>query len=245
MPFYIISIILQVALVLHIIKTGRSKTWIWIVVMLPLAGSVAYLIVEVLPGLTGSRTGRQAKSKITNIINPNKNINQAAHNYTIVDSVENSIMLAEECINKNMLEEAKQIYQQGLQGANKYEPLLMHGLAKTEFELTNFSSAKTVLDQLIEKNPDYKNPDAHLLYAKTLETLNEIDLALLEYETLNDYYPGPQATYRYAMLLKQKGHARQAKELIKEIVHAASITGKHYNKLYKEWVNKAKNELNG
>ncbi len=58
MPILILSAILQVALVVHIIKTGRSTTWIWIVVMLPLAGSIAYLLLEVLPDLMA---GRQAE----------------------------------------------------------------------------------------------------------------------------------------------------------------------------------------
>ena len=37
MPLFILSILLQIALVVHIVRTGRNTTWIWIVVMLPLA----------------------------------------------------------------------------------------------------------------------------------------------------------------------------------------------------------------
>ena len=50
MPLFILSILIQVALVIHIVKTGRSTTWIWIVVMLPVAGSIAYFVLEGLPG---------------------------------------------------------------------------------------------------------------------------------------------------------------------------------------------------
>ena len=77
MPFFILSLVLEVALIIHIVKTGRNTTWIWIVLMLPLAGSIAYLIIEVLPGLTGSKTGRKAAKKISTTVNPNRDLKKA------------------------------------------------------------------------------------------------------------------------------------------------------------------------
>lgn len=244
MPIFILTVLLQIAFVLHIVKTGRNTTWIWIVIMLPLAGSIVYFLVEVLPGLLGTRTGRKAGSNLRKIINPNRDINEASYNYDVSDTVENSMRLAEECINKNMFGEAKNLYAKCLKGMHEYDPYIMHGLAKAEFNLNNFSEVKSLLDKLIEKNPEYKNADAHLLYARTLEKLNETDLALQEYEALDNYYPGPEATFRYAMLLKSKGEHSKSRELIGEIIHSSKISGKHYNSLYKEWVKKAKNELN-
>ena len=240
MPFIILSIVIQVAFVLHIVKTGRNTTWIWIVIMLPAAGAIAYFIVEVLPGISGSRSGRQARSKLVNIVNPNKDIKLAAHNYSISETVENSMILAAECIRKEMYLEAKEIYANCLKGIHEFDPEIMRGLAKAEFGLNNYIETRTILDKLIEKNPDYKNPDAHLLYARTLEELNETELALKEYEVLESYFPGPEATYRYAMLLKQMGDHNKSSELIDSILQEAKISGKHYNRLYKEWINKSK-----
>ena len=242
MPIFIISIFIQVALVIHIVKTGRNTTWIWIVVMLPMAGSIAYFIIEVLPELTGSRSGRKASSSLRKIINPNKNIKEAALNYSITDTIENSIKLAEECISKNMFSEAKDLYKKCLKGVHEHDPEIMQGLATAEFGLNNFNDVKSILDELIDKNPDYKNAEAHLLYAKSLEELKEIDLALQEYKALDNYYPGPEATYRYAMLLKNNGNLDKASNLINKILHEASYSGKHYNSLYKNWIKLARNE---
>jgi hypothetical protein len=49
MLFYILPILIQVGLVVHVIKTGRNTIWIWVLVLLPGVGSLAYLVVEVLP----------------------------------------------------------------------------------------------------------------------------------------------------------------------------------------------------
>ncbi len=242
MPIFILSLIIQIALVVHIVKTGRNTTWIWVVVLLPLAGSIAYIIVELLPELLGSRTGRRAKKNISQLLNPNKDIQNATTNYIITDTVENTANLAQECLNKGIYDEAKQLYEKCLTGIHEHEPHLMYGLAQAEYGLGNFIAVRHTLDKLIENNSDYKNVDAHLLYAKSLEKANEIELALKEYEVLSGYYPGPEATVRYAILLKSQGRNTESKALLSDVVQKAKVLGKQYNSMHKEWINRAKAE---
>ncbi len=242
MPFLIITVLLQVALVLHIVKTGRNTTWIWIVVMLPLAGSIAYFVVEVLPGIFGSRTGRKVRSNIKGVLNPNKAINTATKNYSISDTVDNTIKLAEECLTKNMFDEAKQLFEKALSGLHQDSPDIMFGLARAEFALNNYSQAKEILDNLISNNPDYKNARAHLLYARTAEQLNDINLALQEFEVLDGYFPGPEASYRYALLLKSNGQPDKANSIFEKILTTSKHSGKHYNRTHKEWIVNSKKE---
>lgn len=42
-------IILQVALAVHAIRTGRPFTWVFLIVVFPLVGSLVYLIAELIP----------------------------------------------------------------------------------------------------------------------------------------------------------------------------------------------------
>ena len=57
MPIIVISIIIQLALVVHIMKTGRNTTWVFIVLIFPLIGSLAYCIIELLPELRAPQEG--------------------------------------------------------------------------------------------------------------------------------------------------------------------------------------------
>ena len=50
----------QVLCVIHVVRPGRPYWWIFLIVMVPLVGILVYLIVEVLPGVLGSRGTRQA-----------------------------------------------------------------------------------------------------------------------------------------------------------------------------------------
>ena len=73
----------------------------------------------------------------------------------------------------------------------------MFNLARVENELENYSRAGELLDELIEHNPDFKNADAHLLYARVQASLGNTIEALHEYETLVQYYC-LQQNYRYS-----------------------------------------------
>jgi hypothetical protein len=243
MHFFIISILIQVLMVIHILRTGRSTTWIWIVVMLPLAGSIAYLVLEVIPDLLGTRTGRRAMQNISKTINPNKDLNRASIDLERADTVENNRRLADELLVRNEFTEAKALYEKCLRGVHVTDPVLMAGLAKAEFGLGEFTNTKNILDKLIETNPDYKNEDCHLLYARSLEILNDISGAEHEYQSLVTYYSGPEAKYRYALLCKRIGKTAEATKLLEEIISTFRTSGKHYGYLHKEWLAKVRAEI--
>ncbi len=245
MHFLILSIILQVGFVVHIVKTGRNTTWIWIVVMLPMAGALAYFIVEILPGLMGGSAAIKIRRNLQNTVNPDRDINTAERNYNISDTVENTLRLAEQCLNKNMFEEAKKLYEKCLTGINQDSPSILYGVAQAEYGMNNFSRVKELLDDLIEKNPEYQNPDAHLLYAKTADKLDDIELALKEYKVLDGYYRGPEAKFRYARLLQRIGDHEQARQLFGKIIEDSKISGRHYYDLHKQWIKWAKDEYGG
>ncbi|OZG71739.1 hypothetical protein BTA51_19045 [Hahella sp. CCB-MM4] len=243
MPFLILSILIQVALVVHIFKTGRNTIWIWVVIMLPMVGTIAYFVVEVLPEIGASRTGRKARRRIGGIVNPNQEIKKAAFDYSISDTQENSIALAEEMIKKEMYGEAGALFKRCLKGIYEHDPVILFGLARAEFGQHRYDEVKQILDRLIEHNPNYKNADAHLLYARTLERLGDVQAALHEYSVLDTYFSGPEATYRYAQLLKNSGDMRKAQELLEKIVFQASRSSRHYNDLYKKWIKLARSEM--
>ena len=243
MPLFIVSVVLQVALVIHIVRTGRSTNWIWIVVTLPIAGSIAYLILEVLPGMRRGRSGKKAARLLSKTVNPDRDIKRAARDYARSDTVENSIRLAQELLDKGAFKEAGQLYEKCLTGMHLHDPYIMQGLAKAEFGLENYPRVKSLLDELIAHNPDFKDADTHLLYARALEAMAESESALQEYAVLHQYYPGPEASYRHALLMKNLGRADKSRELLEEIVRYAELSPQHYRNTHREWIKNAKDAL--
>ena len=48
-------------------------------------------------------------------------------------------------------------------------------------------------------NPEFRSPDAGLLYARVLEELGDLTLAEREYRLVAGYYPGAEARVRGAV----------------------------------------------
>ena len=70
MPILAVSVLLQLILIVHVIKTGRNTIWVFVLLFAPVVGGLAYLIVELLPEFMNSRASRSTgknptKSPIT------------------------------------------------------------------------------------------------------------------------------------------------------------------------------------
>lgn len=237
MPLLILSVIVQVALVVHILKTGRNTTWIWVVMMLPAAGAIAYFLLEVLPELRASRAGRAAGQKVSAAINPNKAINNAVGDYATADTVANAMKLADQCLQRGLHQDASDLYSKCLKGVYADDPALLVGYAQAEFGLNHFDVAKATLDQLIEKRPEYRNQDAHLLYARCLQGLENITETMHEYETLHAYFSGPEAAYYFGQFLFELNDAARASRLLQAELDKAKRQGSSYRKLHKKTLN--------
>lgn len=49
MLFLIATVILQIVCVAHLVRTGRNQLWLLAIMLLPIAGSLAYVVMEVVP----------------------------------------------------------------------------------------------------------------------------------------------------------------------------------------------------
>ncbi|WP_411887545.1 tetratricopeptide repeat protein [Hydrocarboniphaga effusa] len=245
MPFFILSLIIQVGLVVHVLKTGRNMSWIFILLFFPLVGTLAYLIVELLPEWTSSRGAHRLKRGISKSVNPDGDLRRATQQLAVADTVQNAMTLAAQYMEKQRYEEAEALYARYLKGINASDPLLLLGIAKAQFALGKFEAAEQSLDTFKQKNPDFRSPEGHLLYARTQEELGRIDAAIHEYDALRRNFPGPEPTCRLALLLQKRGDQARARELFQRIVDESRVAGKHYNTVHREWVALAKREASG
>jgi hypothetical protein len=245
MPFLFLSILIQVGLVIHIIKTGRNTIWIWVVVLLPMAGPIAYLIVEILPELSRSRAARRMLSGAKRTIDPTRDLRQAHLKLRTNDSIDSRRRVADELCNAGNYAEAIDYFHQALVGLYEHDPHLLLGLARAQFELGEATHARETLDRLIKENPDFKSAAGHLLYARALEAEGNVSKACDELATLAKYYPGAEARYRYAALLRKTGATEQANDVLTQLLNDAEVASDHYRKAQAEWLSRAKRDMQG
>jgi hypothetical protein len=237
--FVIVSLIVQAVLIVHCIKTGRNFIWVWVILLLSYVGALAYVAVELLPELFGSRTARRAGRGMKKIFDPGGDLRRYEQQARVGNNVANQQRLADELVRQGRFEEAIAEYRKALTGLYEHDPNLMLGIARAQFEKGDATAARTTLDELIRLNPDFRSQEGHLLYARALEAEGNYAKALDEYKVLSPGYPGAEASVRYAQLLKSQGRPDEARKIARDVVDQARIAPAHYRRAQRFWLDQA------
>jgi hypothetical protein len=240
MLFLILPYIIQALLIVHVIKTGRNFLWIWVLILLPYGlGAIVYVGAEIIPDLLRGRTARRTARGFKRVMDPGADLRRYENEAQVTGNVASRQRYAEELVRHQRYGEAIAQYRQALGGLFEHDPNLMLGLAQAQFAEGDARGARTTLDELIARNPDFRSPDGHLLYARALEAEGNVSKALEEYRTLAPAYPGAEASVRYAQLLKAQGEAAEAQRVVRELLERARIAPGHYRKAQREWLDAA------
>jgi hypothetical protein len=242
-PASILILLLQVALVVHVIKTGRNQFWILAFFLLPGVGALAYFVAEILPELFGGRTARRAGAGVRRIIDPDRDLRRASAEVEISGNVDARRRLGDELYERKQYEEAVEVYRGGLKGIFEHDPTLLLGLARAQYGRQDHAGARATLERLAQQNPDFKSADAQLLYARTLEAQDALDEAEREYALIAPGFPGAEARLRYGLLLKRRGKLQEAHRVLKELLDGAKLGPAHYRRAQSEWLDRARREL--
>lgn len=243
MPLMLLSVIVQIALIVHAVRTGRSPYWVFIILLVPGIGSLAYFIIELLPEFTGNHRARRAYRGIKKTLNPGADLRQRQREHRLSGSVDAARHLASELIANGKFAQAIEHYEKALTGLYEGDPDLLLGLAQARFANKDYEQSKQTLEGLIEKNPDFRSPEGHLLYARAAEQCGNLALAETEYKAVAAYYAGAEATVRYAALLERVGKNDDALEAYEDIVNIAELAPRHYRKAQKQWISQARDAV--
>jgi hypothetical protein len=209
--------VVQVSFAVHAFKTGRQN-WAYPIMFIPAVGCAVYFFVEILPELRHNSATRTATSTVSRIVGPSNNLKRLQEQLELLDTVENRQLLAREYVRADQFGEAIDLYKSCLKGLYANDPQILLEMANVYFLDEQFAEAKGIFLRLREYNPEFRSPDGHLLFARTLENLGETDSALQEYEAVYRYYPGEEASARYAVFLAGLGRTEQAGVIFNQIL---------------------------
>jgi hypothetical protein len=237
-----LTVIIQACFIYHVFKTRRPYWWAFIILSFPVIGCLVYYFVEVFPQSREARSASRAAKTITEKLDPGRTMRERVEEAEICGSLDNKIALADECMKRELYDDAVRLYHHCMQGMYADDANLMLLLSTALVEKEDFSEARAVIDQLISKHPFYKPNEARLLRARTLEGQNQSEEALKLYEALTPVFVGLEARCRHGLLLKRMGHERQAYATFNELLaHAKRHNVTHEGE--RRWIDLAKTEL--
>ena len=90
MPLVALLFVINVVFIVHAAKTGRFMPWGYLILLLPGVGLIAYILVELVPEWMGSRQGQQARQRVVNTLDPDKQYRKLMDELEITDSIAKS-----------------------------------------------------------------------------------------------------------------------------------------------------------
>ena len=235
--------LIQLALIIHVLKTGRSRYWILFLIFMPMIGGIAYVVIELLPEFSNSISGQRAVRSVKKTLNPGADLRHHAAAWEQSPNVDNGRRYAEALLDAGKTAEAEEIVNQALKGLFATEPTLLLVKARIQFDQNRTAEAVESLEALQEHNPDFRNAGGHLLYARALEVVGQTDKAIREYSAVSGYFPGVEARYRLALCLKNTGNINASSTELESIINDAKLAPPHFRKTQKPWLDAVNREL--
>ena len=241
-PVYV-TYAIQLLLIIHVLKTGRPWFWILILLFLPLLGGAAYLVVEVLPELTGGVRGQRAIRGVQQFIDPGGDVRACAQAWEQSPNADNGRRYAQALINAGKIDEALEILGQSRSGFFEDDPTLLLLEAQAHFLKEDWARSRTLLEQLNARNPDFSSPEGDLLLARALEAEGKQDEAIAQYRKVAGYFPGAEARYRLAAALKKAGDDAAARSEFDNLLRDAKLAPAHFRRSQKAWIKASQDAL--
>jgi len=234
---------IQLALIVHVLKTGRSRYWIFVLIFMPLIGGLAYVLIELLPDFSNSISGQRVMRNVKSAFDPGGEVRRQQVAWEQSPNADNARRYAEALEAAGDAAKAEAIVNQALTGMFATEPTLLLVRARLQFESGRMNGALESLETLRANNPDFRSADGHLLYARALEAAGRVEQALKEYTDVAGYFPGVEARYRRALCLKAAGQAQEAVAEWEAIVKDAELAPAHFRRSQKTWLDATRREL--
>ena len=222
MHFFLISIALQVLCIVHVFRTGRNTAWIMAIAFLPMVGILAYLIVEILPGLPRDRRVREARTKIADKMDPERRIREARDAAEFSDTAGNRIEYGDALMERGRYAEALEQFRAAERLSPHADRTIGMRIAEAAYEAGRSAEALAAIDALPETISRTEIDRRALLRAKVAEADGRTADALAIYREIVDRVPGDEIRgvperrddQAHSLAVAQRPHLRHRVEAV-------------------------------
>ena len=239
--FYYVSIALQIICVLHCIRKGTQQKWIWLIVFVPLIGSIAYFFTEILPGLRG---GNWQGGFGSMLVSPAARTRRLEENLRFADTFNNRVLLANAYMLTGRTEEAIELYSSSLTGAFSENEYVINRLIVAYFKTERYPEL-ILLARKIYNTPPFARSEAHLYYARALDITGDKEGAEREFRKMKGRFADFEARYQYSRFLQREGRDNEARGILEDIVKEGPHLSSRERRANYTWIQKSREELRG
>lgn len=234
------SLLIQIALCVHVYKTGRPYWWMWIILMASFVGALVYVLVEILPELrfASRRSGGRAWFVPQSVV-----IRRAREELEEGYTIQRCLTLAGLLFDQGKREEAEAVAAEAVGGAFKTDPEVISEVAWYKVEAGKYDEAQRLLDNAAGKIQKTTALKMQLLRGRILLGRRQYKPALELFTGLMAESLGEEPRYYQALCHAGLGNRTQAVALLQDIAKAYRKGNAIWRRAEKPWYQSAKRKL--
>jgi hypothetical protein len=235
-----LSVLFQVAMVVHWVKVRPEVYWLWIILFLGPLGALIYFVVEVAPTIRWKLPAverlerRRRKQQLERIVSDSP-------------TQESLAQLARICALEGELERAIELYGEAIR-RDPHDTDALFGRGKALLEIGKPALAVEDLRKVFDQEPTHAFYQAAVSLAEAHEANGQDAEARRIYESILGRTTVSAAYYGYARLLARRGDQAEARRQLQNILDKQPGLPRYLRRQERPWVRKAKamlEELNG
>jgi hypothetical protein len=235
LPLLGLSLLIAIALCVHVVRTGQQMYWLWIILAFQPIGGLVYFIAIIAPALFGGRTAQKMGQAARKALDPQREYREAARAVDDAPTVTNRVRLAVAASELGKHAEAEALYADSLTGMYADDAQLLLGRANALIELNRPGEALPLLEKLGEQPTAGRTPHTMLALGRVYHLLGREEQADTALAWAADHYPGFEGIARYTVFLARMGRVDEARVKLAEIDKRLSKTHAHFRKEAKGW----------
>jgi hypothetical protein len=213
-----LSLIVSIALAVHVVRTGRELFWLWIILIFQPIGGLVYLVAIVLPEFTRGAGAQRLGSQARAALDPMREYREARAACDETPTVRNQSRLAAAAAGLGRHDEAERLYAEAAQGIHAEDPALLLGRAESLLELDRPKEALEVLELITGgETVDPLAPGAVLALARAYERLGRASEADAAYVEAVQRMAGFEALGRQAAFMARHGRRDEARAMLADM----------------------------
>lgn len=239
--YYYFIIALQAYCIYHLFKNRNPYYWLFVILFLPLIGSIIYLITQVY----NKRDANKIQENIVSIINPAKRIKDLEKKLQFSETYQNRVNLADAYLENKDYKNAIPHYLDALHDNLQNDAYAIKQLIECYYNVGDYDNVVLYAER-IKDDSEFQKSKSQFFYGLALEKLGRLEEAETNLKQIDIRYSFYEERFILAKFLLQRDKKEEAKAILDEIFMESQNMTKQNQRIYRNTiveVEKLKNSL--
>jgi hypothetical protein len=228
MHYYLIFA-LQGFCIYHSIKNRNQYYWIFLILFIPVIGSIIYLVTQVY----NKRDASIIKENITAVLAPTKKVKDLEKKLKFSETFQNRLDLADAFFEMKDYNNAITHYEVALKDESQNNYFILEKLIEANYNLKGFDKTIAYAERL-KKRQEFKQSKAQFIYGLALDKTGQTEAAEKYLKAIDQRYSNYNERLILAKFYLEKDKITEAKAILNEIsIESQNMTKPNKNKYTK------------